>query len=64
MTNWKDRVTCVAPAGDRCGEGPTWHTVERALYWVDINRFLLHRYDEATASVRTWLFDQPSPRSR
>jgi sugar lactone lactonase YvrE len=52
-------VICVAPAGDRCGEAPLWHAADRALYWVDINRFLLHRYDEATAAVRTWLFDEP-----
>ena len=49
----------VAPAGDWCGEGPAWHPEEQALYWVDINRFLIHRYDPANAAVRSWSFDQP-----
>jgi sugar lactone lactonase YvrE len=50
---------CVAPVGDRCGEGVVWHAAERALYWTDINRFLIHRLDEETQSVRTWMFDEP-----
>lgn len=50
---------CAAPVGDRCGEGAVWHAAESALYWVDIQRFLIHRFDEATQSVRTWLFDEP-----
>ncbi|HEX4756775.1 MAG TPA: SMP-30/gluconolactonase/LRE family protein [Terracidiphilus sp.] len=50
---------CVAPVGDRCGEGAVWHAAERALYWTDINRFLIHRLDEDTQSVRTWMFDEP-----
>jgi sugar lactone lactonase YvrE len=54
-----DPPICVAPAGDRCGEAPVWHAGEGALYWVDINRFLLHRYDEATASVKSWFFEEP-----
>jgi sugar lactone lactonase YvrE len=49
----------VAPTGDRCGEGAVWHPVEQVLYWTDINRFLVHRYDPADTSVRTWLFDEP-----
>lgn len=49
----------VALAGDWCGEGPLWHPGEQALYWTDINRFLIHRYDPASASVRTWVFDEP-----
>ncbi|WDZ79980.1 SMP-30/gluconolactonase/LRE family protein (plasmid) [Ensifer adhaerens] len=52
-------IVCVAPVGDRCGEGAVWSAAETALYWTDINRFLVHRYDEATRAVRTWLFDEP-----
>jgi sugar lactone lactonase YvrE len=51
-------VVCIAPLGDRCGEAPLWHAEQRALYWADVNRGLIHRYDEATASVRSWLFDE------
>ncbi|MCZ7469151.1 SMP-30/gluconolactonase/LRE family protein [Agrobacterium sp. O3.4] len=50
---------CVAPVGDRCGEGAVWSAPEAALYWTDINRFLIHRYDEETLAVRTWLFEEP-----
>ena len=53
------QVVCIAPVGDHCGEGAVWHAGERALYWTDINRFLIHRFDEATESVRTWMFDEP-----
>lgn len=49
----------VAPTGDWCGEGPVWHAGEQALYWTDINRFLIHRYDAAGAAVRSWFFDEP-----
>lgn len=55
----KNGVRCVAPVGDRCGEGAVWHPKQRAVYWTDINRFLIHCYDEATGSVRTWFFDEP-----
>jgi sugar lactone lactonase YvrE len=50
---------CVAPAGDRCGEAPVWHAGEQCLYWTDINRFLIHRYDPAAGCVKWWLFDEP-----
>ena len=46
------QVTCAAPTGDKCGEGAIWHAKERAVYWTDINRFLVHRYDEASGAVR------------
>jgi sugar lactone lactonase YvrE len=49
----------VAPAGDWCGEGLVWHPEEQALYWTDINRFLIHRYDPAGKTVRSWFFDEP-----
>ena len=50
---------CVAPAGDRCGEGPVWHPEEQALYWTDINCFLIHRFEAAHGCVKSWFFDEP-----
>ena len=54
-----DKIRCVVPAGDICGEGAVWHPEQNALYWTDINRFLVHRFDAASESVRTWIFDEP-----
>ncbi len=50
---------CVAPTGDVCGEGAVWHAAHSAVYWTDINRFLIHRYTLADQCVRTWFFDDP-----
>ena len=50
---------CVAPTGDRCGEGVVWHESHGAVYWTDINRFLIHRFTPADESVRSWFFDEP-----
>lgn len=50
---------CVTPSGDVCGEGLVWHVSHQALYWADINRFLIHRFTPADACLRTWLFDEP-----
>jgi sugar lactone lactonase YvrE len=50
---------CVAPTGDRCGEGVVWHGAHAAVYWADINRFLIHRLNVVEESVRSWFFDEP-----
>ncbi len=50
---------CVAPTGDVCGEGPVWHAGEQAVYWTDINRFLIHRFNSRDGSVKSWLFEEP-----
>jgi sugar lactone lactonase YvrE len=50
---------CVAPTGDVCGEGAVWHAVHKAVYWCDINRFLIHRFIPADQCVRSWTFDEP-----
>jgi len=50
---------CVAPTGDVCGEGAVWHASHSAVYWTDINRFLIHRLTLADQCVRTWFFDEP-----
>ncbi|MCW5320158.1 SMP-30/gluconolactonase/LRE family protein [Verminephrobacter aporrectodeae subsp. tuberculatae] len=54
-----DDVRCVAPTGDFCGEGAVWSSTEAAVYWTDIPRFLIHRFDVASTAVRTWQFDEP-----
>jgi sugar lactone lactonase YvrE len=51
---------CVAPTGDACGEGAVWHAAHEAVYWTDINRFLIHRFTPANGCVRTWFFDEPA----
>lgn len=55
----RDELTCVVPAGDITGEGAVWHPAQEALYWADINRFLVHRFEPATGITQTWLFDEP-----
>jgi sugar lactone lactonase YvrE len=53
-----ERLRCVAPIGDKCGEAATWSPDEQALYWCDVNRFLIHRID-AQERVASWFFDEP-----
>jgi sugar lactone lactonase YvrE len=55
----RSEVICCAPTGDRCGEGVLWHAEEQAVYWTDINRFLIHRYLPARKTVESWFFDEP-----
>ena len=50
---------CVVPSGDLCGEGAVWSADEDTLYWVDINRFLIHAWSPAEGGVRSWFFDEP-----
>ena len=52
-------VTCIAPAGDICGEAATWSAKEGCVYWVDINRFIIHRLDINTKMVNSHMFDEP-----
>lgn len=54
-----DEVRCIVPAGDICGEGAVWHPSQNALYWTDINRFLVHRFDPKRLTTETWCFHEP-----
>lgn len=49
----------VAIVGDRTGEGAIWCAEEQAVYWTDINRFLVHRMTYPDRHLRTWIFDEP-----
>jgi sugar lactone lactonase YvrE len=50
---------CVAATGDWVGEGAVWHNAQAAVFWTDINRFLIHRLTPADQCVKTWIFDEP-----
>lgn len=52
-------VTVALDAGAELGEGPRWHEGEQCLYWVDIARNELHRFDPATGKDEVRRFDQP-----
>jgi sugar lactone lactonase YvrE len=52
-------VTLALNARAELGEGPRWSVGERRLYWVDIARQELHRFDPATGEDLVRHFDQP-----
>ena len=36
------------------GESPTWVSAEKALYWIDVKKPALYRYDPATQDQQSW----------
>jgi D-xylonolactonase len=44
----------VWPLEAELGEGPVWVKRDRALWFVDIKKQLVHRYDPATGEKRSW----------
>ncbi len=52
-------VTVALNAKAELGEGPRWHAGEQALYWVDINRNQLQRFDPVTNAIDVRSFDTP-----
>jgi len=52
-------VSIALDARAELGEGPRWHAGEQRLYWVDIHRRELHRFDPATGTDDMRVFAQP-----
>lgn len=46
-----NEVEHVLSLGNLLGEGPLWHPVEAALYWVDIESRRIFRYDSRTSQL-------------
>ena len=40
----------IVSAQCELGEGPVWHPVEQVLYWLDITRGCLHRFDPRSSA--------------
>lgn len=53
------QVEMVLDARAKLGECPRWHEEEARLYWVDIARRELHRFDPATGHDEHRRFDAP-----
>lgn len=52
-------VDLILDAGALLGESPSWSVADQRLYWVDIDRHLLHRTDPATGTDDSMAFDGP-----
>lgn len=48
-------IEVALAAGATIGESPTWVPTETALYWIDVKKPALYRYDPVTGSQRFWL---------
>ncbi|MGH7107662.1 MAG: SMP-30/gluconolactonase/LRE family protein [Acetobacteraceae bacterium] len=47
-------IEVVVNAGAAIGESPTWAAAEKMLYWIDVKRPALYRYDPATGDQQSW----------
>lgn len=48
-----EKLQCVLPWGAQLGEAPVWHEKERLLYWVDILKPCVCRYNPKTGRNET-----------
>jgi L-arabinonolactonase len=48
------KIDCIFPAAALLGESPVWCPADNALYWVDIKRPAIHRFNPITAVCQTW----------
>jgi sugar lactone lactonase YvrE len=52
-------AVCVVDIRARIGECPVWVPEEQALYWAEIYKPALHRFDPATGATKTWSLPEP-----
>ena len=54
-----ESVRCVQQANAILGEGPNWSHAEGVLYWVDIQRPAIFRFDPALGQTGHWPMPRP-----
>lgn len=59
MMTLSETPTCLIPTRCALGESPRWHIAERRLYWVDIDRCQMLRWDAGNEAVEVRTFDAP-----
>ena len=47
-------IVCVVDCQNSLGEGPVWLADEQKLYWVDIEKAEMWRYDPETGDIKVW----------
>lgn len=52
-----DTIVALDAPPSLLGESPLWHPTEQVLYWCDIPRHTLNRFDPAGAHHNQWQFD-------
>jgi len=51
-------VECLSDTKDKLGESPIWVEEENSIYWVDIKRFLIHKFDTKNNNKTSWQFNE------
>jgi sugar lactone lactonase YvrE len=49
----------LVESGNVVGESPLWSADEGAVYWVDVNGFLIQRFVLASEELKVWRFQEP-----
>jgi sugar lactone lactonase YvrE len=47
-------IEVALDAGATIGESPTWAPAENALYWIDVKKPALYRYEPVTGGQQSW----------
>jgi len=55
----QDLVSCVQPSNAILGEGPSWDSDQGVLYWVDIKRPAIFRWDPRLGQTGHWPMPKP-----
>src|SRR5258705_32587 len=53
-----DSAQLLLHTSDHCGESVTWHGEQRAVYWIDNRRNLVHRLIPDLRSLCIWKFEE------